>query len=97
MSVSVDLSHFKPLDPGRIHALDPVELKYWCEQLHCTETELHEVIAEVGDHVTVSLSAGRIVDGVVKAVMNRVDGVRLQVDYGKDETALAYLWQVRPG
>ena len=52
MSVSVDLSHFKPLDPGLIHALDPVELKYWCEQLHCTETELHEVIAEVGDHVT---------------------------------------------
>ena len=22
-------------------------------------------------------------------------GVRLQVDYGKDETALVYLWQVR--
>ena len=41
-----------------------------------------------------SLSAGRIVDGVVKAVMNRVDGVRLQVDYGEDETALVYPWQV---
>ena len=50
---------------------------------------------KVGDHVTVSLSAGRVVDGVVKAVINRVDGVRLQVDYGKDETALVYLWQVR--
>ena len=42
-----------------------------------------------------SLSAGRVVDGVVKAIINRVDGVRLQVDYGKDETALVYLWQVR--
>jgi hypothetical protein len=49
----------------------------------------------VGDRVTVSLSAGRVVNGVVKAVINRADGVRLQVDYGKDETALVYLWQVR--
>ena len=49
---------------------------------------------KVGDHVTVSLSAGRVVDGVVKAVINRVDGVRLQVDYGEDETALVCLWQV---
>jgi hypothetical protein len=31
----------------------------------------------------------------VKAIINRTDGVRLQVDYGKDETALVYLWQVR--
>jgi len=30
-------------------------------------------------------------------VINRTDGFRLQVDYGKDETALAYLWQARPG
>jgi hypothetical protein len=30
----------------------------------------------VGDRVTVSLSAGRVVDGVVKAVINRTDGVR---------------------
>jgi hypothetical protein len=28
-------------------------------------------------------------------VINRTDGVRLQVDYGRDETALVYLWQVR--
>ena len=51
---------------------------------------------KVGDRVTVSLFAGRIVDGVVKAIINRTHGVRLQVDYGKDETALVYLWQVRP-
>ena len=49
---------------------------------------------KVGDRVTVSVSAGRVVDGVVKAIINRTDGVRLQVDYGEDETALVYLWQV---
>jgi hypothetical protein len=49
----------------------------------------------VGDHVTVNLSAGRVVDATVKAIINRVDGVRLQVDYGHDETALVCLWQVR--
>jgi len=31
----------------------------------------------------------------VKAIINRTDEVRLQVDYGKDETALVYLWQVQ--
>ena len=34
----------------------------------------------VGDRVTVSLSAGRVVDAIVKAIINRTDGVRLQVD-----------------
>jgi hypothetical protein len=38
---------------------------------------------------------GSVVDGVVKAVINLADGVRLPVDYGKDATALVYLWQVR--
>ena len=52
---------------------------------------------KVGDRVTVSLSAGRVGDAIVKAIINRTDGVRLQVDYGKDETALVYLWQVRAG
>ena len=51
---------------------------------------------KVGDRVTVSLSAGRVVQCVVKAFINRTDGVPLQVDYGKDATALVYLWQVRP-
>jgi hypothetical protein len=30
----------------------------------------------------------------VKAIIDRTDDVRLQVDYGKDETVLVYLWQV---
>ena len=50
----------------------------------------------IGDRVVVSLSSGRLVDATVKAVVNQTDGVRLQVDYGKDETALVYLWQVHP-
>jgi hypothetical protein len=50
---------------------------------------------KVGDRVTVSLPSGRVVEATVKAVINRTHGVRLQVDYGKDETALVYLWQVR--
>lgn len=50
--MSLDLSHFKPLDPGRINTMDPVELQYWCKELRCTEPQLHDAIAEVGDHVT---------------------------------------------
>ena len=48
----------------------------------------------VGDHVKVNLHTGRIVDATIKAVIERTDGKRLQVDFGKDETALVYLWQV---
>jgi hypothetical protein len=47
-----DLSSFKPLDPGRVHSLDPIELHYWCKELKCTEGELSEAIAKVGEHVT---------------------------------------------
>jgi hypothetical protein len=47
-----DLSGFKPLDPGRIYALDPLELKYWCKELDCAEPELREAIDKVGEHVS---------------------------------------------
>jgi hypothetical protein len=48
---------------------------------------------KVGDHVQVTLSGGRIVEAVVKAVVDSTEGVRLQVSFG-EETALIYLWQV---
>ena len=47
-----DLAHFHPLDPGRIKTMDPVELKYWCQQLKCSESQLKDALAKVGDHVT---------------------------------------------
>ena len=41
----------------------------------------------VGDRVKVNVHRGRIVDGMVKAVVNHTNGPRLQVDFGSDETA----------
>ena len=49
---SDDLAHFHPLDPGRINTIDPVELAYWCRQLHCSEAQLRDALAKAGDHVT---------------------------------------------
>jgi len=46
---------------------------------------------KVGDSVSVTLHTGRIVDGTVRAIVEKTDGIRLQVDYGKDETALVEL------
>ena len=43
---------FKPLDPGRINSMDPVELEYWCQELDCTEAELKDAVFKVGEHVT---------------------------------------------
>lgn len=47
-----DSSGYKPLDPGRVDLLDQFERQYWCEQLHCTEAQLQQPVAEVGVHVT---------------------------------------------
>jgi hypothetical protein len=48
----------------------------------------------VGDRVKVNLHTGRIVEATVKTVIEHTGGKRLQVDFGKDETALIHLWQV---
>lgn len=48
---------------------------------------------KVGDHLTVKLSGGRIVEATVKAIVDKTDGIRLQVSFG-DETALIYPWQI---
>ena len=48
---------------------------------------------KVGQHVTVKLSAGRLVDAEIKAVIETTEGKRLQVSFG-NETSRIYLWQV---
>jgi hypothetical protein len=48
----------------------------------------------VGDRVKVNMHRGRIVDATIKAIIDRTDGKRLQVDFGKDETALIHLWLI---
>jgi hypothetical protein len=48
----------------------------------------------VGNGIKVHLHTVRIVEATIKAVIDRTDGQRLQLDFGKDETALIYLWQV---
>ena len=42
----------------------------------------------VGQHVRVKLSGGRIEEATVAAVIPREHDVRLQIDFGRDETAL---------
>ncbi|MBP6817093.1 MAG: DUF3606 domain-containing protein [Burkholderiaceae bacterium] len=44
---------FTPLDPGRIHADDPMEITYWSMQLGCSTTVLTDLVARHGEHVTV--------------------------------------------
>jgi hypothetical protein len=50
---------------------------------------------KVGDRVKANIHRGRIVEAEVKAVVEKTNGVRLQVSFG-NETALVYLWQVVP-
>ena len=48
---------------------------------------------KVGDRIMVQLTGGRIVDAEIKAIIETVQGKRLQVSFG-DETARIYVWQV---
>ena len=48
---------------------------------------------KVGQHLTVKLSGGRLVDAEIKAVVETTEGKRLQVSFG-EETARIYVWQV---
>ena len=48
---------------------------------------------KVGQHVTVKLSGGRLVDAEIKAIIETTDGKRLLVSFG-NETARIYVWQV---
>ena len=47
----------------------------------------------VGDTVLVKLSGGRLVEGTIKAILDKTDGQRLQVSFDQ-RTALLHLWQV---
>jgi hypothetical protein len=49
---------------------------------------------KVGDNVQVKLSGGRIVEATIKAIVDTSEGMKLQVDFGYDETALISDWQV---
>ena len=49
---------------------------------------------KVDDSILVKLSGGRIVEATIKAIIDTTEGIRLQVDFGFDETALVYDWQV---
>jgi len=53
---------------------------------------------KVGDRIQISLN-NRIVDAVIRAVVEQADGLRLQVDFGHEQTALIHdihEWQVVP-
>ena len=47
-----DPTDFRPLDPGRVNSMDPIELRYWCSELHCTEAQLKDAVSKVGKHIT---------------------------------------------
>ena len=46
-----DAHSFRPYDPSRVNAIDPVELRFWCTDLGCSERQLNDAISTVGDHV----------------------------------------------
>jgi hypothetical protein len=48
---------------------------------------------KVGDRVLVKLSAGRIVEATIKAIVDTTEGVRLQVSFGDEELEVTYLSQ----
>ena len=48
----------------------------------------------VGQKIHINLHAGRIEEATIRAIVEHADGLRLQVDFGFNQTALIYEWQV---
>jgi len=48
---------------------------------------------KVGDRIKAKI-AGQVVDATIRAVVEHADGLKLQVDFGNEQTALVALWQV---
>jgi len=48
----------------------------------------------VGDKIKVSMHGGQIVDAAIKAVIEETDGLKLQIDFGHEQTALIHARQV---
>jgi hypothetical protein len=48
----------------------------------------------VGQRIRINVHSGRIEEATVKAIVEHTDGLRLQVDFGHEQTALIHLWQV---
>ena len=46
-----------------------------------------------GEKVRVNLHAGKIVDATIRAIILQTDGLRLQVDFGFEQSALIHVWQ----
>jgi hypothetical protein len=40
------------------------------------------------------MHGGKIVDAVIKAILDKTDGLHYQIDFGKEQTALIREWQV---
>jgi hypothetical protein len=49
---------------------------------------------KVGDKIRVNMRHGKIEDAVVRAVVQYEDGLKLQVDFGHEQTALIDLRQI---
>jgi len=48
---------------------------------------------KVGDRIQISLN-NQIFDATIKAIIETTSGLRLQVDFGHEQTALIHEWQV---
>jgi hypothetical protein len=49
---------------------------------------------KVGDQIKAKLHDGRKVDATVRAVFQQDDEIKLNIDFGHEETATVALWQV---
>jgi len=50
---------------------------------------------KVGDKIRVNLHHGKIEDAVVRAMIQHTDGLKLQIDFGHEQTALIDASEVR--
>lgn len=63
-------------------------------QFRESEKALGKKAAELVGNLSLN---NQIIDATVRAIVQHTDGIRLQVDFGKNQTALIHEWQVARG
>ena len=67
-----------------------------CDRFRRVPAKPNEPKYKVGDRIQITLN-NKIVEATITAIVQRTDGLRLQVSYGRDLTAPIYEWQIVKG
>lgn len=78
----------------RWQARSLMSLKNFGSFVNVPKKSNHRRQFKVGDKIRVNMHSGKIVDATIKAIINSIEEVKYQVDFGNEQSARVHEWQV---